>query len=79
MRPLNYWNISILLFALAIPGSMYAGSGGSKSWFHLHQGKSSAPQHQNIHPVVKHSAAKHPKPSHTKSLHAQSSKRNKHS
>lgn len=79
MRTPNYWSISILLFALAMPVFVYAASGGSNSWFHIHQGSSPRPQHQNNHPVVKHYIASHPKPLRTKNIHTRTAKRNKHS
>jgi hypothetical protein len=77
MRTPKPWNVLILLIALAIPAAGYAGSGGLKNWFHSHRGNSSGPQHQNIHPVVKHYVASHPKPLHPKNLHPRTSKRDK--
>lgn len=77
MRTPKRWNVLILLFSLALPASSYAGSGGIKNLFHFHRGNSSVPQHQNIHPAVKHYAANHPKPLRAKNIHPSKSKRGK--
>jgi len=77
MRTPKSWNFLILLFALALPPSSYAGSGGLKNWFHFHRSNSSGPQHQNIHPVVKHYVANHPKPLRAKNIHPRKLKQDK--
>lgn len=77
MRTPKLWNVLILLTALMIPAAGNAGSGGLKNWFHSHLGNSSGPQHQNIHPVVKHYVASHPKPLRAKNFHPRKVKREK--
>jgi hypothetical protein len=77
MRTPKLWNILILLIALTMPAAGYAGSGGFKSWFHSHLGNSSGPQHQNIHPVVKHYVPSHPKPLRVKNVRPRKIKREK--
>jgi hypothetical protein len=77
MRTQKRWSAPVPLFVSAIPVFCYAASGEPKGWFHFSRDNSARPQHQAIHPAVKHCIVSHPKPAHARNLYSRMSMRKK--